>query len=52
MALYETRPVERAEGGSKDDVAVEEPLEIRVEGAPLAVVMRTPGHDEELAVAR
>lgn len=50
MALHETRPVERAEGASSDEVAVEEPLEIRVEGEPLAVVMRTPGHDEELVV--
>jgi FdhD protein len=33
-----------------DAVAVEEPLEIRVDGAPLAVTMRTPGHDEELAL--
>jgi FdhD protein len=33
-----------------DDVAVEEPLEIRVDGRPLAVTMRTPGHDEELAL--
>ena len=33
-----------------DEVAVEEPLEIRVGGAPLAVTMRTPGHDEDLAV--
>jgi FdhD protein len=31
-----------------DDVAREEPLEIRVEGRAVAVVMRTPGHDEEL----
>ena len=34
----------------RDEVAVEEPLEIRVDGAPLAVTMRTPGHDEELAL--
>jgi FdhD protein len=36
--------------GEDDLVAVEEPLEIRVDGAPLAVTMRTPGHDEELAL--
>ena len=36
--------------GVRDEVAVEEPLEIRVDGAPLAVTMRTPGHDEELAL--
>ena len=34
----------------RDAVAVEEPLEIRVNGAPVAVTMRTPGHDEELAL--
>jgi FdhD protein len=33
-----------------DDVAVEEPLEIRIGGEPIAVTMRTPGHDEELAL--
>lgn len=32
-----------------DAIAVEEPLEIRVAGSPLAVTMRTPGHDVELA---
>jgi FdhD protein len=32
-----------------DTVIVEEPLEIRVEGEPLAVTLRTPGHDLELA---
>ena len=36
--------------GEDDYVAVEEPLEIRVDGAALAVTMRTPGHDEELAL--
>jgi FdhD protein len=35
--------------GEPDRVAVEEPLEIRVNGEPLAVTMRTPGHDDELA---
>ena len=33
-----------------DEIAVEEPLEIRVGGHPIAVTMRTPGHDEELAL--
>lgn len=36
--------------GEPDQVAVEEPLEIRVDGRPVAVTMRTPGHDEELAL--
>ena len=36
--------------GVRDRVAVEEPLEIRVRGEALAVTMRTPGHDEELAL--
>ncbi len=36
--------------GERDEVAVEEPLEIRVDGVPIAVTMRTPGHDEELAL--
>lgn len=33
----------------QDSLAAEEPLEIRVNGAPVTVTMRTPGHDEELA---
>jgi FdhD protein len=33
-----------------DRVAVEEPLEIRIGGRPVAVTMRTPGHDDELAL--
>jgi FdhD protein len=36
--------------GQRDSVAIEEPLEIRVDGEALAVTMRTPGHDEELAL--
>lgn len=51
------RPVVRvthdgeAFGGRRrsDTLVVEEPLEIRVAGEPLAVTMRTPGHDVELA---
>ncbi len=36
--------------GVDDAVAIEEPLEIRVDGQALAVTMRTPGHDEQLAL--
>jgi len=38
------------DGAASDFVAVEEPLEIRIGGSPVAVTMRTPGHDEELAL--
>ncbi|MFL5929115.1 MAG: formate dehydrogenase accessory sulfurtransferase FdhD, partial [Gaiellaceae bacterium] len=38
------------EGATDDVVAVEEPLEIRINATPVAVTMRTPGHDEELAL--
>src|ERR1700726_61273 len=34
---------------SIDEVAEEEPLEIRVRNKAVSVTMRTPGHDEELA---
>jgi FdhD protein len=33
-----------------DTLAVEEPLEIRIDGNPVSVTMRTPGHDLDLAV--
>jgi FdhD protein len=36
--------------GEPDSVAVEEPLEIRVSGEAIAITMRTPGHDQRLAV--
>ena len=43
--------VTRVPGGEAGDVvAVEEPLELRIGGEPVAVTMRTPGHDEELAL--
>ena len=45
------REIVRIPGGAPSDlVAVEEPLEIRIDGGPVAVTMRTPGHDEELAL--
>src|SRR5499426_2467423 len=45
-------PIVRVRGADtssqEDQIAVEEPLEIRLGGMSLAVTMRTPGHDEEL----
>jgi len=48
-AVVETLRLPAGENVS-DRLAVEEPLEIRVDGRPVAVTMRTPGHDEELAL--
>jgi FdhD protein len=46
--------IERVRAGTRerarDELAVEEPLEIRVDGRAIAVTMRTPGEDEDLAV--
>jgi FdhD protein len=48
------RIIRRKQDGSlefqRDDLTVEEPLEIRIGRRTLATTMRTPGHDEELAV--
>ena len=48
-----TVPVERVANGSsapvQDLLAVEEPLEIRVNQTTAAITMRTPGHDFDLA---
>ena len=49
------RDVRRISAGAlqpatEDDVVVEEPLEIRAAGDTLAITMRTPGHDRELAI--
>src|SRR4051812_11521081 len=45
--------IRRTENGEHecvtDEVAIEEPLEIRIAGQPIATTMRTPGHDDELA---
>ncbi len=45
--------LKRSAGGRfsivEDRVSIEEPLEIQLQGRPLAVTMRTPGHDPELA---
>jgi FdhD protein len=52
--LSERRRVTRVDGDKvsdrPDDLAVEEPLEIRVDGTAVAVTMRTPGHDLDLAL--
>jgi FdhD protein len=39
---------DRTSVAQEDQLAVEEPLEIRLGGKSLAVTMRTPGHDQEL----
>ena len=48
------RPIVRVADGAveraEDAVAVERPLEIRIDGRPLAVTLSTPGHDRELAL--
>ncbi len=52
--MPEMRPILRWHAGSEaeradDELAHEEPLEIRVRGRAVSVTMRTPGHDDELA---
>jgi FdhD protein len=48
-----TRPITRYDLGkltdARDDLAVEEPLEIRVRGRAISITMRTPGNDDELS---
>src|SRR5947209_2153543 len=50
----EPRPIirRRADGTleyERDELTIEEPLEIRIGDKTIATTMRTPGHDEELA---
>lgn len=54
MTVHDPQTTVRAvvridDGDGFDRVVVEEPLEIRVGGEPIAVTMRTPGNDRELA---
>lgn len=54
MPSDRSRPIDVVKHGAReaqpasDRVAVEDPLEIRLAGVPLAVTMRTPGDDEDL----
>jgi FdhD protein len=47
--VYDSLRIGADAGPRGDHVAVEEPMEVRVNGAPFAVVMRTPGADRDLA---
>src|SRR5439155_21124136 len=54
MLMKTSVPVWRYEAGAPphtgtDELAGEEPLEIRVRSRAISVTMRTPGHDAELA---
>ena len=50
---FTSRPIvrirESTRAAADDQLAVEEPLEIRIGKEPLAITMRTPGHDADLA---
>ena len=54
MSATRSFDVARVEGEARtrreDAVVVEEPLEIRLSGDPIATTMRTPGHDRELVL--
>lgn len=50
VAVVPTTRVAASTDRDRDFVAVEEPLQIRVNGVDLAITMRTPGNDDELAV--
>jgi len=49
VRVYDSLRVGPGGGPREESVAVEEPMEVRVNGAPFAVVMRTPGADRDLA---
>src|SRR5207237_1216312 len=52
ISLHQTSLLRYQNGSSQsfsDEVAIEEPLEIRVRGRAVSITMRTPGHDDELS---
>jgi FdhD protein len=50
MNVYVTQWKEYEQQQREDHVTVEEPFEVRINNRSLAVIMRTPGHDRELAM--
>src|SRR6266566_1266283 len=50
MNVYVTHWKEYVQQQREDHVTVEEPFEVRINNRSLAVIMRTPGHDRELAM--
>ncbi|MCY3538997.1 MAG: formate dehydrogenase accessory sulfurtransferase FdhD [bacterium] len=53
MSISSPRPIRRFSRSGIEEVEdllpTEEPVEFRLQGVPIAVLMRTPGHDRELA---
>ncbi len=49
VRVSDSEPVESSRAQARDTLVVEAPLELRIAGQPIVVVMRTPGHDRELA---
>src|SRR5439155_13635027 len=50
MNVHVTSWKEHVQKQREDHVTVEEPFEVRLNHRSLAVIMRTPGHDRELAM--
>src|SRR5712692_7578096 len=50
MNVHMTHWQENEQQQREDHLTVEEPFEVRIDRQSLAVIMRTPGHDHELAM--
>ncbi len=50
MNVHVTRWQENEQQQREEHLTVEEPLEVRIDHRSLAIIMRTPGHDHELAM--